>query len=86
MAVVWRSTCAETRLVFSDGHFFRAVFRCLDKMYSTPSRLRLWPLAFGKTASPGSPFRSRNQWRKAITTSLRKGTQRVLRPLPVQRT
>ena len=59
---------------------------CLASRYSTPSRLIGTPRALGNRAAMGCAFCSRNHTRKSATTSFRSGTQRVFRPLPVQRT
>jgi len=61
IAVLWRRTCGDTRLVFSDGHFARAFSTCRVRMYWTPSRLKGWPRAFLNRGSAGWTLRSRSR-------------------------
>ena len=76
IAAVWRSTWGEMRFVFSDGQRFAAVRVWRPSKYSTPSRLRELPRAFGNAAASGGPLRSRNH--RIITDAVSLSARRLL--------
>src|SRR5205809_205748 len=41
-AQVWRQTCGDTRLVFSEGHLSAAAGKCFSRICLKPERVRGW--------------------------------------------